>query len=183
MPANEQVQMKRKELESSTSTTSGSNIRDETTTTDSSMIGTSITTTQMTTQHTTSKVVAKIATPTVLPFLATDIPISLPLSSSASKPQLVSPMDNVDILRLVVSFIGQKHYRFIAIISQSFHSAYAQEFPKDTTTKLNASTIEYAKICWEELKQPVENQQYILSHSAAFFWEFIGDAIFTFGRL
>ena len=93
--------------------------------------------------------------------------ISLP--SIASTPQLVSPMENVDVLRLVVSFIGPKQYRFIAVISQSFHEAYVREFPNDTATFLNASTVAYTKICWEELKCPSARQQYQLSASAAFF--------------
>ena len=99
------------------------------------------------------------------------IPPTLTVSwDDASKPQLVSPMENVDILRLVVSFIGPKNYQFIAVISKNFHAAYQQEFPMDsTTTKLNASTIEFAKICWEELKHPLPRQQYRLTDSAARF--------------
>ena len=78
-------------------------------------------------------------------------------------------MENVDLLRLVVSFVGPKHYRFIAMISQKFHAAYTQEFPDDTETELNASTKEYAKICWEDLEYPSVYQQYKLSLSAACF--------------
>ena len=78
-------------------------------------------------------------------------------------------MENSDVLRLVVSFIGSKYYRFIAVISQSFHTAYTQEFPKDKETELNASTVEYAKICWEDSKNLTTEQHCELSSSAAFF--------------
>ena len=92
--------------------------------------------------------------------------ISLPIATF----QLVSPLENVDLLRLVVSLIGRKHYRFIAVISKSFHAAYLQEFPKNTTTtSLNASTAGYARICWEDLKYPSKRQQCKLSYSAARF--------------
>ena len=75
------------------------------------------------------------------------------LSSDTLKSPFVSPMQNLDLLRLVVSFIP-KHYRFIAVISKRFHAAYIQEFPMDTETMLNAYNVEIAKICWEELKRP-----------------------------
>ena len=85
--------------------------------------------------------------------------IALAISSDITiTPLEVSPLENVDVLRLVVSFVGRKQYRFIATISQSFHAAYVQEFPKDKKTVLNASTIEFAKICWEDLKRPSTRQ-------------------------
>ena len=59
---------------------------------------------------------------------------------------------------------GPKQYRFIAMISKKFHTAYVQEFPEDTETMLNASTVEFATICWEESRF-----QYNLFASAAFF--------------
>ena len=113
----------------------------------------------------TTHIVAALATPTVKVI----IPTSHPLPSDTSKSPLTSPMENMDILRLVVSFIGPKHYRFMAVISQSFHAAYKQEFPKDKTTKLSASNVECAKICWEEMKMLSTNQQYQMSSSAAAF--------------
>ena len=104
------------------------------------------------------------------------VPIPPPISTTyaSTTPLLllvaVSPMENMDILRLVVSFIGPKQYRFIATISQRFHAAYVHEFPNDTATIINASTVEYAKICWNEMKHPLTYQQHsILSHSATIF--------------
>ena len=79
----------------------------------------------------------------IVPTLLTSLPVPLSSSDTVITLSFVSPMENVDVLRLVVSFIGPKHYRFIAVISQSFYTAYAQEFPNDTETELNASTVEY----------------------------------------
>ena len=94
-----------------------------------------------------------VAMATATPTVVLVVPESLPLSSySVSTSPLNSILENMDIFRLVVSFVGAKHYLFIALISQSFHAAYKQAFPKDTETKLNASTAEYAKICCEDLK-------------------------------
>ena len=74
----------------------------------------------------------------------------------------------MDVLRLVVSFVGPRHYRFIAGISQRFHAAYIEEFPDDTETELNASTVEYAEMCWEALEHPSPRRhQLALSYSAA----------------
>ena len=82
----------------------------------------------------------------------------------------LSPMENVDIVSLVISFIGPKHYRFIAVISKSFHAAYQKEFPSDTRTSLNACTIEHAAISWEGLQNlPYEDDQSKLCNSASFF--------------
>ena len=93
--------------------------------------------------------------------MKTHAPISLPFY-----PRDSPLVYNVDILRLVISFIGPKHYRFIAVISQSFHMAYKQEFPNDTETNVNASTVAYAKICWEDFTHHMQCQ---LARSAASF--------------
>ena len=74
-------------------------------------------------------------------------------------PPLVLLLENVDVLRWVISFIGPKQYRFMAVICKGFHAAYVQQIPNDTETKLNASTIEYAKICWEEMKHSLYYQK------------------------
>ena len=78
-----------------------------------------------------------------------------------------SSMENLDILRLVASFVGPKYYRYFALISKSFHAAYRQEFPNETTTDLNASTVEHAKICRIEFLNRVPYSYYRLSYSAA----------------
>ena len=102
------------------------------------------------------------------------VSIPLPLSScNALTPPQVSPMENVDVLRMVVTFVGNKNYRFVATISQSFYAAYIQEFPKDRETKVNASSVKFARICWEEMSDLMYNNltdlQRRLSCSAAIF--------------
>ena len=105
---------------------------------------------------------------TTMTMAALTVKTAISSSSDTLKSPFVSPMENMDLLRLVVSFLP-KHYRFIAVISKSFHAAYIQEFPKDTGTILNAYNVEIAKICWEELKRPSTRQQYQLSRTAAFY--------------
>ena len=111
-----------------------------------------------------------IATHTVATVTPTSTaPISLPGSFETVTPPRTLPMDNIDVLRLVVSFVGPQHYRFVAIISKSFKAAYAHEFPNDTDTVHDATTVEHAKICWGEMKYPTPRQQRDLSYSEACF--------------
>ena len=63
----------------------------------------------------------------------------------AMLPSLIFPIENMDILQLIVAFVGPKNYIFIAGVCQSFNMVYKQNFPNDTETNLNASTLEYAK--------------------------------------
>ena len=98
----------------------------------------------MMTDVTTIMTTLTVATATATSTVVIVVPESLPLSSySVSTSPLNSILENMDIFRLMVSFVGAKHYLFIALISQSFHVAYKQAFPKDTETKLNA----HRRIC------------------------------------
>jgi hypothetical protein len=65
-------------------------------------------------------------------------------------PKESSPFYNLDILQHIISFVGQNQYRFVAIINPSFKKVYLQLFPENRETYCNASTIEHAKICFEE---------------------------------
>ena len=56
-----------------------------------------------------------------------------------------------DIVRNIACFIGRNQYRFVAAISRQFRNAYALEFPNHTQTYLNASTLEHAMICHQEI--------------------------------
>jgi hypothetical protein len=58
---------------------------------------------------------------------------------------------NVDILKNIVSFIGEYQYRFVAAINKDFHIAYVQLYSNNKETYYNASTVEHAKICLESL--------------------------------
>jgi hypothetical protein len=56
------------------------------------------------------------------------------------------------LLSKIISYVGQNQYRFVATLDRRFHKHYAQLFPNDTSTYLNASTLEVAKFCVEELR-------------------------------
>ena len=152
--------MKRNIFELATSDSPSSNTGDDKIThcsTDGGM--TDVTTTVITHSRTVTT-----ATPAVVL-----VPVSLTLSSNVSTFPLVSPIENMDVLRLVVSFVGPKHYLFIALISRSFHVAYVQEFPKDKWTKPHALTVEYTNVRCADLKYLSIHQKYRLSCDAARF--------------
>ena len=79
-----------------------------------------------------------------------------------------SPFDNLDVALLsdIIAFVGEHQYRFVAIVSRQFQATYSYLFPENRTTYLNASTVEHAKICWEEIHQKNYDNQ-ILCMSAA----------------
>jgi hypothetical protein len=49
----------------------------------------------------------------------------------------------------ILSFVGDGQYRFVGSVSRCFKEAYCTRFPKKTT-RYNMSTMELAKICWED---------------------------------
>ena len=59
----------------------------------------------------------------------------------------LSLMNSLDVLQLIVSFVGPKQYRLVASIHTSFRMSYDQSFPDCTTTLLNVSNIRVAKFC------------------------------------
>ena len=96
--------------------------------------------------------------------------MSSPLPSA---PSATNPLDHIGILKHILSFIGPNQYRFVAGTSRRFREAYldvipsgADEpvhydndskepypfFPKNMKTYVNASTVGYAEICWNEIK-------------------------------
>ena len=64
---------------------------------------------------------------------------------------ILSSFDNMDVLQLIVSFVGDYQYRFVAAVNRSFRAAYANEFRNNTITYIDTSTVAHAKICYEEL--------------------------------
>ena len=62
-------------------------------------------------------------------------------------------MDNLDVSLIseIISFIGPNQYRFVAATSRKFRNAHLLVFPHQTNTYLNASTLERAKICLDEI--------------------------------
>ena len=79
-------------------------------------------------------------------------------------------MNDLDDLLLshVISYVGRGQFRFVAILNQRFHTIYTETFLNDTSTYLNTSTIELAKICVQEHK--VEKNTFYLTETG--YWNF-----------
>ncbi len=76
--------------------------------------------------------------------------MSLPVETAAvidANTSSLSPFDHLDVLTHILSFVGNKQFRFIAPVNRRFKEAYLEIFPNQTRTTLNASTLEHAKIC------------------------------------
>jgi hypothetical protein len=71
-------------------------------------------------------------------------------------------IQNTDILRHILSFVGDNQYRFVASINQTFKAGYLQLYKNNRQTYYNFSTIEHADICMEE--QDTEDQNIYESH-------------------
>jgi hypothetical protein len=56
-------------------------------------------------------------------------------------------------IQYILPFVGRHQYRFVAAVNRNFHTAYVTAFPKKVT-RFNVSTIEHAKICFDEKKGP-----------------------------
>lgn len=76
-----------------------------------------------------------------------------------------SPLETLEILRIILTFVGRGHYRFVAILNRQFKDAYTQLFPCDTKTQLRLSTLDLAKICYEE---SVEHRPVLCRHAARY---------------
>lgn len=94
------------------------------------------------------------------------IPVSSTITSESSSFE-AAVLENLDILYVVLSFVGPKQYRFVAAIDQRFKETYLQMHQNNTETYLNASTIEHATICWNEIDHLNNSNQHALCASAA----------------
>jgi hypothetical protein len=72
------------------------------------------------------------------------------LAFCAEPLQEQSPIETLDTLQVILSFVGHGHYRFVAILNRQFKDVYTQLFRSDTRTYLSLSTLDLAKICYEE---------------------------------
>jgi hypothetical protein len=54
-------------------------------------------------------------------------------------------------IQYILPFVGRHQYRFVAAVDRYFHTAYVAAFPEKVTC-YDASTIEHAKICFNEKK-------------------------------
>ena len=84
------------------------------------------------------------------------------LSLADSTVSAASVLENMDIVKLIISMVGKNQYCFIALVNQRWKQAYLDVFPRNRTTELNASTEEHARLCWEDLTG-VRNSTYLLT--------------------
>ena len=68
---------------------------------------------------------------------------------TSSNPASLS-LENADIVKQVVSFVETGQFRFIASISKTFHEAYTDKFPDDTTSHMDVSTLTLTKFCLDD---------------------------------
>jgi hypothetical protein len=54
-------------------------------------------------------------------------------------------------IQYFLPFVGCHQYRFVAAVNHNFHSTYVTAFP-ETVTYFNLTTMEHAKICYDESK-------------------------------
>lgn len=67
------------------------------------------------------------------------------------EPASRSPLENSELIRYVLSYVGPGHYRFVAAINRQFHLAYQQVHPDDyRKTYLRVTSLDLAAICYEE---------------------------------
>ena len=117
--------------------------------------------------NTSSIVTTGTATTMATEYAPTNNP-SLPSSSSLII--LDSVMENMDILQVIVDFVGPKQYLFVATINRIFHEVHTKVFPNNFTTYPNASSLEIAKNCFDDLVDTSCNTkklQWMLCSSAA----------------
>ena len=102
-----------------------------------------------------------MATPSTQPVVP-----SAPVAADASEAASLLGKLDTSLLSEIISYVGPKHYLFIASIDRRFQKAYVQTYPNENFTGLNASTIGYARMCYE-LNRGDSDHQRALSLSAA----------------
>ena len=91
-------------------------------------------------------------------------------TSSAAAPVsaivVTATLNNIDVLKNVLSFVGEGHYLYVALTSQHFKKTYLEMFQKDHSshaynyTYLIASTEEIATFCSNDIKIGTGNDSY-----------------------
>jgi hypothetical protein len=101
------------------------------------------------------------------PLPSTDASSSDILLSTVSK-ETTPTLEDIPselFIRHILPFVGHRQYRFVAAVNRNFHTAYVTVFPKKLTC-VNVSTIEHAKICFDENKRKHYHQR-MLCRTAA----------------
>jgi hypothetical protein len=76
------------------------------------------------------------------------------LSAVAKETTQIPTLEDIPselFIQYILPFVGRHQYRFVAAVNRNFHTAYVTAFPKKVT-RFNVSTIEHAKICFDEWK-------------------------------
>jgi hypothetical protein len=93
------------------------------------------------------------------------------VSTATITAAMISPLDDVNLLRHILSFVGKNQYRFVATINHHFKAAYHQTFPYIKQTYINASTVEHATISYHECiarKNHVSKQRALCQSAARY---------------
>jgi hypothetical protein len=111
-------------------------------------------------------------TPSIIhipPLPSTDASSSDILSSTIAKETTQIPtLENIPselFIQYILPFVGRHQYLFVAAVNHHFHAAYLTVFPKKVT-RFNVSTIEHAKICYDDFMN-LSSVQHILCYTAA----------------
>jgi hypothetical protein len=59
-------------------------------------------------------------------------------------------LDDEFMLRNILQYVGDHHFRFVAGVNRCFYQAYTDMFPKKAT-HYNVNTLKHAKICYDEI--------------------------------
>ena len=94
-------------------------------------------------------------------------PPTLAAATNATSVSTFPFEDHLDVLKHVLTFVGDNQYRFVAGVSRCFQQAYSDVFSENKKTYLNASTEDLARFCWSEIDNPEIEQQLALCKSAA----------------
>ena len=73
------------------------------------------------------------------------------MSKTQAAALVTSTLDDLHLLKHIISFVGRYQYRFIAATNHRFQEAYEALYPGYKITYLNASTEKIAKMCWNEI--------------------------------
>ncbi len=71
--------------------------------------------------------------------------------SSCTATTTVLPLESVDLLKSILSFVGSKQYLYVAVVNRRFKEAYLEIYNGNKETNVNISTEKLAKFCWKEI--------------------------------
>jgi hypothetical protein len=63
--------------------------------------------------------------------------------ASSSVSATTTPLDDLDLLRRIVSFVGPNQYRFVTSINLNFKATYSALFPNNKSTCINSRACKH----------------------------------------